>query len=115
MRLIFRETMAEGVKRLGIVHDPRRPQEEAPPRPPQVEQVASPHRVGAPRHFLNMLGVFAEFETMTACRSLDFQIEFAHQRAPRRFFAVDVGGIVLRGAGRWCGSLGREPRAHIIR
>jgi hypothetical protein len=64
---------------------------------------------------LDALGMFARFATMTACRSLDFQIEFAHQRAPRRFFAVDVGGIVLRGAGRWYGSLGREPRAHIIR
>jgi hypothetical protein len=61
-----------------------------------------------------MLGVFADFETMTACRSLDFQIEFAHQGAPPRFLGVDVGGIVLRGARQWHGSLGREPRAHVI-
>jgi hypothetical protein len=64
---------------------------------------------------LDALGMFARFATMTACRSLDFQIEFAHQRAPRRFLTVDVGGIVLRRAREWHGSLGREPLPHVIR
>jgi hypothetical protein len=34
--------------------------------------------IAAGKCLLDMLGVFAEFETTKACRSLDFQIEFAH-------------------------------------
>jgi hypothetical protein len=77
---------------------------------PSIDTTGQP-----PASVSSTCSAFAEFKTMTACRSLDFQIEFAHQSAPLRFLGVDVGGIVLRGARQWHGSLGPEPRAHVIR
>jgi hypothetical protein len=59
-------------------HDPQ-------PLAAQRGTVDRHHRTAAGNCFVDMLGVFAEFKTMTACRSLDFQIEFAHQGAPPRF------------------------------
>jgi hypothetical protein len=67
-----------------------------PKRGAALKATVDRHRHNRRQVLPNYSKLFAEFETMTACRSLDFQIEFAHQRAPRRFLDVDVGGIVLR-------------------